>query len=181
MDLSRRDNYCTNLSGDSHCRGLRITMNNTFTAGGRCAPAFVCVYGLTPIEMPSDKIIMVPIKGLVASSNLNGSTENGFIVFIRGKYVPKDKEDVEDPIPMDKEDVEVGGENEENDGNRVDMDEVPTLPSAKQPSKEAHVAQLYRETVYYPFLAKIRTENYDMPESSDTVPDNLTVVCWMDG
>ena len=69
IDSNRCDNYTTALSSDAHCRGLRITLNNTFTAAGRVAPAFVCVYGLSAIEMPGDEVVIVPIEGLVVGSD----------------------------------------------------------------------------------------------------------------
>ena len=164
MDSSRRDTYSTKLSGDAHCRGLRITINNTFTAGGRCAPPFVCVYGLTSEEMPGDEIIIVPIKGLVASSNQNGSTKEGYILFIRGNYEPK--------INSDNTDEGL----EENDKDSKDEN------TFRMPSKESRVAQIYREMVYYNFLQEIRTEYYQMDDKPNApIPDNLTAVCWMDG
>ena len=92
LDSNKRDNYSTALSGDAHCRGLRIMLNNTFTAGGRVAPPFICVYRLSPDEMPSDEIVLVPIKGLVIGADQNGSMDEGYICFIRGKYNPKNWE-----------------------------------------------------------------------------------------
>ena len=198
MDSGRRDNYTTNLSGDAHCRGLRITMNNTFTAGGRCAPAFVCVYGLSAEEMPGDDIVVVPIEGLVASSNLNGSMQKGFMVFIRGKYDPKDegvntKENDHETNSNDmdtEEDSHAAG----NDTHPVDpshtlpndtrpsVDPSPNSEDDRSASKEARVAKLYRDLVYYPFIKDIRVQNYNMSSAEDAeVPDNLTAVCWMDG
>ena len=90
VSSDRRDCYSTDLHGDAHLRGLRITLNNTFTAGGQCAPIFACVFGLKLSEMPCDEIIICKVKGLVAASNVNGSMDIGFIVFIRGKYQPND-------------------------------------------------------------------------------------------
>ena len=40
--------------------------------------------------MPGDKIVLVPVEGLVVGSDQNGSTDKGFICFVRGKYKPKD-------------------------------------------------------------------------------------------
>ena len=86
-DSSKRDIFCTELSGDKHHRGVRMTLNNTFSAGGRCAPVFACIYGLSTEEMPGNDIVVMPIKGLVAASEQNGSEEVGFVVFIiRGKF-----------------------------------------------------------------------------------------------
>ena len=165
LDSSKRDNYSTKMSGDAHCRGLRITLNNTFTAGGRVAPAFVCVYGLTPDEMPDDEIILVPIDGLVIGSDQNGSMDKGYICFIRGKYDGKKKMPEGDLV------------SEEND---IDEEESSDIHG----SKEARVAQLYRNTIYYPFIHNIRTKHYKMPDTTmsggSEVPTNLTAACWMD-
>jgi hypothetical protein len=63
LDSNSRDVFCTELSGDKHHRGVRVTLNNTFTAGGRCAPAFACVYGMTAKEMPHDEIVIKEVPG----------------------------------------------------------------------------------------------------------------------
>ena len=82
------------MYGDSHLRGLRISLNITFSAGGQSAPIFACVFGLKPNEMPGDEIVVCKCKGLVAASNVNGSTQEGYIVFIRGKYEPSNNADI---------------------------------------------------------------------------------------
>ena len=176
-DSSKRDNYTTAMSGDAHCRGLRITINNTFTAGGRVAPPFICVYGLSPDEMPGDEIVTIPIKGLVIGADQNGSLDEGYICFIRGKYDPKNG--AEDTTQNENEDVS----EHENEGNsQPSTCHIGPLPL---PSKEARVAKLYRETVYYPFIHNIRTKHYRMdencPSEETEIPSNLTAVCWMDG
>ena len=92
-DSSCRDPYTNNLHGDAHLRGIRISLNNTFTAGGKCAPIFACIGGLKPSEMPYDEIVVCKVAGLVAASNVNGSMQEGFVVFIRGAYdTSKEKE-----------------------------------------------------------------------------------------
>ena len=178
LDSSKRDNYSTAMSGDAHCRGLRITMNNTFTAGGRVAPPFICVYGLSPDEMPGDEIVLVPIKGLVIGADQNGSMDEGYICFIRGKYDPKNGTE------QDKENTNVSENDEDNDENTRPASVEPS-PVDPPVSKEARVAKLYRETVYYPFIHNIRTKHYNMdencPSEESEVPTNLTAVCWMDG
>ena len=64
IDSNRRDHYTTDLHGDAHLRGIRITLNNTFTAGGKCAPIFACVFGMKSTEMPRDEIIVCRIKNV---------------------------------------------------------------------------------------------------------------------
>ena len=61
VSSSSRNNYSTSLFGDSHCRGLRIVLNTTFTAGGLTAPIFVAVHGLTLEEMPNNEIVTMAI------------------------------------------------------------------------------------------------------------------------
>lgn len=50
-------------------------------------------------------------------------------------------------------------------------------------SKESRVASLYRQEVFYPFVERIRKTMYDWEPctESESVPDNLRVVSWMDG
>ena len=61
------------MAGDKHLCGVRMVLNNTFTAGGRVAPVFACVYGCTADEMPRNEIVVLPIEGLVCASESNGS------------------------------------------------------------------------------------------------------------
>ena len=72
------------MAGDKHVRGIRIVLNNTFTAGGTCAPVFACIYGLSNTEMPRDEIVVKRVKGLVAASVSTGNMSEGFVVFVRG-------------------------------------------------------------------------------------------------
>ena len=144
-----RNNYTTNLSGDSHCRGLRIVLNNTFTAGGLTAPIFVVVHGLSLDEMPNNKIVTIPVPNLVVGSNRDiYSDEDGYITFVRGSDA-----EVHDCLEIQPENVV---------------------------SKDARLAQLYRELVYYPFIFKVRQSQYQH-EDDDDIADNLQVVSWMDG
>ena len=161
IDSSKRDIFCTDMSGDKHHRGVRMTLNNTFTADGRCAPVFACIYGLSAEEMPGNDIVVLPIKGLVAASEQNGSEQNGYVVFIRGKF-------------HTVEEVE-----EQNNFNMNLPDDLLTPPPKKM-SKEARVAKLYRELVYYPFIRDIRLKSGLDPHDNE-IPENLRAISWMDG
>ena len=138
-------------------RGIRISLNNTFTAGGRSAPIFACVYGLSMSEMPMDEIVVCEIEGLVPASNQNGSKEIGFIVFVRGN------DPTYEPIYDESDDTVV---------------DDPTYYS-----KDAKVAKIYRDKVYYPLIEDIRRNYYMMPEPIDgeEIPPAYTAVSWMDG
>ena len=156
-DSNKRDLFTNTLSGDAHMRGVRISLNNTFTAGGRSAPIFACIYGLSMAEMPMDEIVVCEIEGLVPASNQNGSKEIGFIVFIRGS------DPTNEPIIKDTGDVSIDPET--------------------YYSKDAKVAKIYREKVYYPLIKDIRENYYMMPEQTeeDDIPAAYTAVSWMDG
>ena len=164
IDSGRRDIYTTNQIGDAHLRGIRISLNNTFSAGGRSAPIFACVFGLKPMEMPGNEIVVVKIRGLISGSDTNMSLKEGFIVFIRGQYETKDVR-------------------EEHDSNSGDDTNDDTIDSHldQSISKESRVAKIYREQVYYPFLKEIRIFDYDMDPDTKEIPSNLTAVSWMDG
>ena len=167
-DSSQRNVYSTTQSGDAHHRGLRITLNNTFTAGGLCAPVFACIYGLTDKEMPKDGIVVQRVKGLVAGSDMTGSTQEGFLVFIRGNYEPNDEVEVE---------VQV-----EDTSPSTDLPNQGPDPSPPKMCKEAQVAKLYKELVYYPLIHHIRKAFYDMNDDDDyEIPENLQAISWMDG
>ena len=190
VNSSRRDEFTTDLYGDAHLRGLRISLNNTFSAGGQCAPIFACIFGLKPNEMPGDEIVFCSCKGLVAASNMNGSVQDGYIVFIRGKFEPSDNND---DISADSQSCPsinniptTSLESSSNANPTVDLDptqnSIPVSTNVTSLSKESRVAKLYREKVYYPFIKKIRVNHYNMSEKDDTIiPDNLTAVSWMDG
>ena len=81
-----RNNYKTEMTGDSHCRGLRIILNTTFTAGGLSSPIFVVINGLSLEEMPYNEIVTVPVYGLIPGSDrdIYNSTKKGYITFVRG-------------------------------------------------------------------------------------------------
>ena len=85
VSSSVRSTYSTNLAGDSHCRGLRIVLNNTFTAGGLTAPICVVVHGLTLVEMPKNDIVTFPVPNLVVVSDRDIYTDEvGYITFVCG-------------------------------------------------------------------------------------------------
>ena len=162
IDSNKRDTFCTDLSGDAHHRGLRITLNNTFTASGMCAPVFACVYGLTASEMPGDEIVYRPIKGLVAGSGQTGNMQEGYVVFVRGKY-----ETLEEFQAKEKK------------KNSPVVARTTLQSTPKKMSKEARVAKLYRDLIYYPLIKHIRTAYYGMDQEG-AIPDNLTAISWMD-
>ena len=132
---SNRNHYKTKVSGDSHCRGVRIVINNTFTAGGLSSPLFVTVYGLTLEEMPGDEIVTIEVPGLTVGSNQDlYSKGKGFLTFVRGNYEDHD---------------EVSERDHTSNENEEDL-----------PSKEARVAKIYQEKVFYPFIQHIRKVKY---------------------
>ena len=66
LEDARYNYYTTDKQGDNHCRGVRIVINNTFTASGKVAPICATIHGLSRQEMPGDdNIIAIPIPGLV--------------------------------------------------------------------------------------------------------------------
>ena len=146
VSSSSRNNYSTSLFGDSHCRGLRIVLNTTFTAGGLTAPIFVAVHGLSLEEMPNNEIVTVAIPNLVVGSDRDFySNETGFITFVRG------------------------------DGADVDVDNTEQENQGATQSKEARLAKLYRDLVFYPFISKICQSQY-LHKNTNVIPDNLQVI-----
>ena len=156
-DSSNRNNYKTKIFGDSHCRGVRIVINNTFTAGGLSSPIFVTVYGLTQEEMPVEEIVTIEVPGLTVGSDQDlYSKGKGFLTFVRGNY------DADDEV---------------SDSNESNVDDNTHLPS-----KEARVAKIYQDKVFYPFIQYICKLKYGLQDDmEDEIPDNLTAVAWMDG
>lgn len=148
VSSSSRNDYSTTLTGDSHCRGLRIVLNTTFTAGGLTSPIFVAVHGLSLDEMPKDEMVTIPVPNLVVGSDRDiYSDETGFITFVRG-----------------------------TDAEIQDTEQNQDILG----SKEARLAKLYRNLVYYPFISKVRQSQYQHKDGND-IPDNLQVISWMDG
>jgi hypothetical protein len=177
VDSNRRDNYTTTQVGDAHLRGLRITLNNTFSAGGRCAPIFACVFGLSAIEMPKDDIVICKVKGLVASAETSGTNKEGFIIFIRGKY---ENTDGVDSASCDNDTSTTTTTDTPIQINNQSTSFTNTYDQSGM-SKESRVAKIYRELVYYPFIEDIRINDYDMDPKVKKIPSNLTAVSWMDG
>ena len=80
-----RNVYKNKTSGDAHCRGVRIVINSSFTAGGLSAPIFVSVFGLTVDEMKGADIITVEVPGLTVGSHQDVySSGIGFLTFVQG-------------------------------------------------------------------------------------------------
>ena len=156
-DSGSRNNYKKEMSGDQHCRGIRIVINSTFTAGGLSSPIFVSVYGLTADEMPGDEIITIPVPGLTVGSHQDVySTGTGYVTFVRGS------------------------DEHENTDHENDNDNIFTVPIPTE-SKESRVAQIYREKVYHPFIQHIRKTKYGWDGNTDNILDHLQAVSWMDG
>ena len=81
-----RNNYKKKPSSDLHCRGVRIVINSTFTAGGLSAPIFVTVFGLSNDDMPCvEDILTVKVPGLAIGSHKDVYSNGvGFLNFVRG-------------------------------------------------------------------------------------------------
>ena len=133
------NHYKSKLTGDTHCRGVRIVFNSTFTAGGVSAPIFVTVYGLTKDEMPNDTIITIKVPGLVAGGHQDlYSVAEGFVSFVRGNDGDSSSNRVSDCDIID-------------DSINQNTNTIPSNTMSDGLSKESRVASLYRRCVYYPF------------------------------
>ena len=152
-----QNHYKQTPTGDAHCRGVRIVINCTFTAGGLSSPLFVVVYGLTNEELPNEEMITLEIPGLTVGANQDVySSGKGYLTFVKGKH-PQD-------LPHSNQ-----GEDDTNEETETE-------------SKEARIAALYRKLVYHPFVHHIRTTQYGWdPIKDPVVPDSLRAVSWMDG
>ena len=148
-----RNHYKQKTSGDAHCRGVRIVINSTFTAGGLSAPIFVSVFGLSNEELlGTEDIITVEVPGLTVGSHQDVySSGVGFLSFVRGS----------------------GSYDNANDND--------TNNEVQKYSKESKIAQLYREKVFYPFISHIRKTKYGFNGNLEDLPDYLRCVSWMDG
>ena len=111
IDSNYCDNYNTVPSGNAHCQGLYVALNNVFMTAGRVAPVLVCVYGLSAIEMPGNKIVIFPIHCLSVGLDQNRSLDSDYIVFICGKYNPTELNNSGKTTETD----EGGLDNEESD------------------------------------------------------------------
>ena len=153
-----RNAYSTNMHGDSHLRGLRVVLNQTFTAGGTTAPTWITIYGFNELEMPFNDIVVIEVPGLCTAGDQCLSQQIGYICFVRGKGEIDTTPDLPETVEED------------------DDDHLSIL------SKESRVAKIYRERVYHPFITKLRQIYYNYEENEDEpVPDWLTAVSWMDG
>ena len=70
VDSRCRNHYKKTPTGDAHCRGVRVVINCSFTAGGLSSLLFVVVYGIGKDEMFCDEdIVTVKVPGLTIGSN----------------------------------------------------------------------------------------------------------------
>ena len=160
-----RNHYKKKLSGDSHCRGVRIVINSTFTAGGLSAPLFVTVYGLTKTEMPGSDFVSIPVPGLAVGGHQDLYSKGvGSITFVRSGRDEKN-EQREEVIPAV--------------GEHPYKDTTATMPD--NCSKESQIANLYRKSVFWPFIEEIRKTCYGFSGSNDDIPEELKCVSWFDG
>ena len=172
-----RNHYKKKMTGDTHCRGVCIVINSTFTAGGISAPIFVTVYGCTREEMPRDGIITITVPGLVAGAHENlYSNGSGFITFVRGKDYQDGNiatlEDAGDDVVIDSR----------HNNDTVEPISSPSEHFNPSFSKESQVALLYRRLVYYPFIEKIRKDKYNFTYlENEEIPPYLRAISWMDG
>ena len=153
-----RNHYKKKPSGDnSHCRGVRIVLNCTFTAGGLSSPLFVVVYGMSSEEMPNDETVTLEVPGLTVGGDIDiYSKGKGYITFVRGK--------------------------EDNDDNDIPSEDQHDTQLDEVQSKEARIASLYRTLVYHPFIQHIRKVKYGFDtDSGEEIPEHLRAVGWMDG
>lgn len=151
--------------GDAHCRGLRIVLNTTFTAGGLSVSIFVVIYSLIPKEMPKRDIVLVPIPGYSVGGDCDiYSRKEGYIVFVRGKFDMKKDNDQTSEIDNNDEEL------------TANIDKL----ASDCHSKESRVADCYRTLVYHPFIRDIRMTQYGC-DGKGPVPMHLTAVSWMDG
>ena len=107
--------------------------------------------------MPGEEIVTIEVPGLTVGSDQDlYSTGKGFLTFVKGNYEEND---------------EVSNTDHTQEGNNNDV-----------PSKEARVAKIYQEKVFYPFIQHIRKVKYGLTNDNvEDIPDNLTAVAWMDG
>ena len=76
---------------DSHCCGVTIVINCTFTAGGLSSPFFVVVYGLTPEEMPADEIVTTEVPQHTFGSDQDVYSYGiGYLTFVWVMYSKDD-------------------------------------------------------------------------------------------
>ena len=102
----------------------------------------------------NDDIVFVPIPSLMRGADQNNADDtNGLIMFVRGN-------------------VDVDNETFTQDENDDDEDKQPF-------SKDACIAKLYREHIYYPFIERQR--KWLGHNESYNVLDFMRVVAWQEG
>ena len=167
VSSNSRNHYKQQTSGDSHCRGVRIVINSTFTAGGLSAPIFVAVYGLSNEEMPGTEIMTIEVPGLTVGSHQDVYSNGvGYLTFVKGSGEYNSNNE-----------VEVSNSNL----NRNNENTISANDTQRTFSKESRIAQLYREKVFYPFISHIRKTKYGYDGDLQSIPDYLQCVSWMDG
>ena len=137
IDSTCRNHYKKSQTGDTHCRGLRLVINCTFTAGGLASPLFVVVvYGVGKDEMFGDEdMVTIKVPGLTIESDQDVySCGFGYLTFVKGKH--SEDHDNKDLV-----------EGDEDFGN--------------SDSKEARIASKYRHLIYHPFVDHIRITRYN--------------------
>ena len=165
VSSASRNHYKKTITGDSHCRGVRIVINSTFTAGGLSAPPFVTVYGLSHEEMPGSQIFSIPVKGLTVGGHQDlYSGGVGYVTFVRGSG--KSKEMIDENVVVTNDEQA-----------RQKEDELTQVIS-----RESQIADIYRRTVYWPFIDNVRDKCYGFDtEENDEIPEGLRCVSWFDG
>ena len=129
------------------------------------AALYVVVYGLTENELSGDDdIVEHAIKGLVCGSHqLTNCVAEGLLVLVRGKG-----------------DSENNGRDETNSETNAENESEASPMNNAPPCKEARVAQLYRDRIYYPYITDIRKNIYGW-DGVGEVPNHLRAISWMDG
>ena len=78
--------YVHDKGGTNHLNGVQVRITHSFLSMGYMAPVYLSVTGLNERELPTqgckDGILVVPVPGLVTSSNSTGSNDVGYIVFL---------------------------------------------------------------------------------------------------
>ena len=67
------------------------------------------------------RLLSFPSKGLVASSNQNGSTKEGFILFICGNYKPKANEESTQSSEEEMLENDIDNDVDESKGKKMTM------------------------------------------------------------
>ena len=165
VSSASRNNYTTSSHGESHCCGVRIVLNTTFTAGRLTATIFVMVYGLGSDEMSFDELVTVLLQGLIVAGDRNiYSIGTGYLTFVHGKYYSS------------------GIPSKESDDLNLPIDSTTDIPpnDTTTESSEAKFAHQYHQLVYHTFIDKIRKSVYNMSERAP-IPDSYRAILWMDG